>query len=578
MTHGIIIATFHPANDLESAICRRMTPTADAPANHRQTDYFLNRIISICYRIDGARMFIRGLKTKIAINMAVLLLLGMISIDLVTMMTARRDLIRAEISKANQFLATVAEHLHDSSWQGGGKTAMTSRAGIHALVSAAESATLLVLDREERQIVFGPAQDALSSELHRNSRAALRSGESDIRFTGSAWGVFWPRKSHLIVSIPASRNDEIIAGVTVAWPLAGVYASLRNSQKFLFLYIVINAALLTFFGIYRVFKLYLQPLSRLARRAEEYREDDDILFAVRKEDNELNRLSTALNGMLRRMSADKAKLRSMVASLEKANTELKAAQQEIIRAEKLASVGRLSAGIAHEIGNPIGIVMGYLELLKQEGTTAAEQHEYIQRTEKEISRIHKIIAQLLQISRPSQTGPENVAVHDLLADIVEVFKVQPLTANIEFQCDFQATEDVVTADSNQLRQVFLNLIINAADAIASNGKGANGTVSVSTEILPCRQMASGKQARGITIQFKDNGPGISEQDLGNIFDPFFTTKEPGKGTGLGLSVSFMIIERFGGDISVESQPGSGTAISIHLPLQAAQASAEMPVN
>jgi signal transduction histidine kinase len=523
-------------------------------------------------------MFIRGLKTKIAINMAVLLLLGMISIDLVTMMTARRDLIRAEISKANQFLATVVDHLHANPWQGEGKAAMTSRAEIHALVSASESAALLVLDRDERQILYGPAQDALSSELHRNSRDALRAGENGLRFTGSTWGVIWPRKSHLIVSKPVFREAEIFAGVTVAWPLEGVYASLRNSQKFLFFYIFINAGLLTFFGIYRVFKLYLQPLSRLARRAEEYREDDDILFAVRKEDNELNRLSTALNGMLRRMSADKAKLRSMVASLERANTDLKAAQQEIIRAEKLASVGRLSAGIAHEIGNPIGIVMGYLELLKQESTTAAEQHEYIQRTEKEISRIHKIIGQLLEISRPSQTGLENVAVHDLLTDIVEVFKVQPLTANILFQCDFQATEDVVTADCNQLRQVFLNLIINAADAIASTGKGANGTVSISTRILPLRQMASGKQAECISIQFKDNGPGIPEQNLGNIFDPFFTTKEPGKGTGLGLSVSFMIIERFDGDISVESQPGSGTAISIHLPLQAALASAEMPVN
>ena len=523
-------------------------------------------------------MFIRGLKTKIAINMAVLLLVGMISIDLVTMMTAKRDLVRAEVSKADQFLATVSEHLVANPWQGESSAATNSRAGLHALVTTAETATLMVLDQDERQIVFGPSQDTLLNELHRNARAALRSGKNEVRFTGSTWGIFWPQKSHLIVSIPAFRDQKILAGLTVAWPLEGVYASLRNSQKFLFLYIVINAALLTFFGIYRVFKLYLQPLSRLARRAEEYREDDDILFSVRKEDNELNRLSTALNSMLRRMSADKEKLRSTVASLERANTELKNAQQEIIRAEKLASVGRLSAGIAHEIGNPIGIVMGYLELLKQESTTAAEHQEYIQRTEKEISRIHQIIGQLLEISRPSQTGLEKVAVHDLLTDIVEVFKVQPLTANISFQSDFQADHDVVIADSNQLRQVFLNLIINAADAISSTGKGANGTVSISTASAPSRQMASGKQTAVISIQFKDNGPGIAEENLGNIFDPFFTTKEPGKGTGLGLSVSFMIVERFGGEITVESKPGSGTVLSIHLPLQAALVSAETPAS
>lgn len=515
-------------------------------------------------------MFIRGLKTKIAINMAVLLVLGMVSINLVTMMTAKRDLIRSEVFKANQFLSGVARHLVANPWQGESKSAIDSRAGLHALVSASNSATLVVLDTQERQVVFGPSLRIPLSDLLSYSRQAMKTGKNTIHFIGSTWGVFWPQRSHLIVSMPALSANRAVAGLTVAWPIDGVYAALRNSQKFLFLYILVNAALLTFFGIYRVFKLYLQPLARLARRAEEYREDDDILFSVRKEDNELNRLSTALNSMLRRMSADREKLRSTVASLELANAEIKNAQQEIIRAEKLASVGRLSAGIAHEIGNPIGIVMGYLDLLKQDSISDDERCEYILRAEREISRIHQIIKQLLEISRPSKTGLQKVAVHELLADIVEVFKLQPLTANISFDCDFRASRDMVTADSNQLRQVFLNLIINAADAIASIEKGAVGTVSISTDSLPPAAVHSAADASKIAIQFRDNGPGINEDDLGNIFDPFFTTKEPGKGTGLGLSVSFMIVERFGGEITVESEPGKGTAMVIHLPLQTEQ--------
>ena len=127
------------------------------------------------------------------------------------------------------------------------------------------------------------------------------------------------------------------------------------------IYIIVNLVILVFIGIYRISKLYLQPLSRLAKRAEEYKENDDLIFSVRRQDNELNRLSKALNSMLKRISEDKQKLRSTVQSLEKANLELKKVQKEIIRAEKLASVGRLSAGIAHEIGNPIGIIIGYLE-------------------------------------------------------------------------------------------------------------------------------------------------------------------------------------------------------------------------
>jgi signal transduction histidine kinase len=197
-------------------------------------------------------------------------------------------------------------------------------------------------------------------------------------------------------------KGDIVAGS--AWIFDTIYRSLRHSQQMLLVYIFVNTAILAFVGIYRVLGL-LQPLARLAQRAEDYKEDDEVLFSVRKEDNELQRLSSALNGLLRRLSAEKEKLRATVASLEAANAELKKAQTEIIRAEKLASVGRLSAGIAHEIGNPIGIVTGYLELLKQIDLPADERTEYLDRAEREIERISAIIRQLLEISRPSHGGP-----------------------------------------------------------------------------------------------------------------------------------------------------------------------------
>jgi len=520
-------------------------------------------------------MSVRGLKTKIAITMAVLLLLGMLSIDLVTMMTAKRDLVRAEISMANHFLARAAELIRDNPGWDNFDGPASARAKIHALAAESDIAGLLVLDPEGRRMLFGFNRGVSMEDLHRLTRETMRTEKQTARFLGSTWGVFWYEKSHLVVSAPLYAADRLAAGLAVAWPLEGVYTALRRSQKFLFLYIFLNAAILTFLGIFRVFKLYLQPLARLAKRAEEYREDHEIIFAVRKEDNELNRLSNALNSMLRRMSADKERLRLTVASLEQANAELKRAQQEIIRAEKLASVGRLSAGIAHEIGNPVGIVMGYLDLIKQANTTG-EQAEYIRRTEKEVSRIHQIIRQLLEISRTSQSGSENVSVHELLADVVEVFKVQPLTASIRFECEFQADHDTVLSDPNQLRQVFLNLIINAADAIASGSAAGGGTISVTTASEPASGGPEPAVPGAITIRFTDNGPGIADGNLGNIFDPFFTTKEPGKGTGLGLSVSFMIIERYGGKLTVESGVGKGTTFKIRLPLCPEQPAADPP--
>jgi signal transduction histidine kinase len=422
------------------------------------------------------------------------------------------------------------------------------------------------LGKNNKQFLFGNTPKALQDEMMKHSRKVMRSKMHEANFFGTTWGVFWKQRRNLILSTPLLQNDQALAGASIVLPLEGIYQSLRRSQKMLFIYLFINTVILTFIGIYRLSKVYFQPLARLARRAEDYREDDEMLFSVRKEDNELHKLSGSLNSMLRRISADKEKLRSTVNSLETANLELKKAQKEIIRAEKLASVGRLSAGIAHEIGNPIGIVMGYLELLKQKGIPAAEKKEYIHRTEAEIERINTIIRQLLEISRPSNAGLRAVSVHDLIDDIAEVLNVQPLMSNIELECRLAAQNDKILADSNQLRQVFLNLIINAADAISSEGKADNGKLLIQSSLVGETPEQPQNQKTHLKIMFIDNGPGISEENISNIFDPFYTTKEPGKGTGLGLSVSFMIVEGFGGKMTVRSKIGEGTTMTLLLPV------------
>ena len=229
-------------------------------------------------------------------------------------------------------------------------------------------------------------------------------------------------------------------------------------------------------------------------------------------------------------------------------------------------MGRLSAGVAHEIGNPIGIVIGYLELLKQEDITAAERDEYIQRTESEIERINTIIRQLLEISRPSSSDRTAVCVHQLINDTASVLRVQPLISKIEIALNLAAEDDTVLADSNQLRQVFLNLIINAADAISAEGGNAGGKLEITTTLETKTDPDSKNPATRLKIMFIDNGPGIAAEHLDNIFDPFFTTKDPGRGTGLGLSVSFMIVESLGGTMIVTSDIGRGTTMTLSLPV------------
>lgn len=516
-------------------------------------------------------MFIRGLKTKIAFNIAILLFVAMLLVNIVTVMTAQRDIIRKEVSKGQFILSTVKAELIRSLKFELEKFPTSSRANVFRLLTEAGVTSALVSGRNNERILFGDMPKTLQEELMKRSRKVMRTKVQETNFFGTTWGVFWKQRRDLILSAPLLQNDEALAAASIVLPLEGIYQSLRRSQKMLFIYLFINTLILTFIGIYRLSKVYFQPLARLARRAQDYREDDDMLFSVRKEDNELHQLSGALNSMLRRISADKEKLRSTVNSLEKANLELKKAQQEIIRAEKLASVGRLSAGIAHEIGNPIGIVMGYLELIKQKDIPDSEKNEYLHRTEAEIERINTIIRQLLEISRPSNAGLKVISVHELIDDIAEVLNVQPLMSDVALECRLEAENDKVLADSNQLRQVFLNLIINATDAITSEGQADNGKLLIQSALVGETPDQPPGRKTHLKIMFIDNGPGIPEENIGNIFDPFYSTKEPGKGTGLGLSVSFMIVEGFGGKMTVSSDIGRGTTMTLLLPIAESEA-------
>lgn len=511
-------------------------------------------------------MFVRGLRTKIAINIAILLFLAMILIDLVTIVTVQRELIRSEVFKANILLSSFEKNLLHNIVATGENPGVSPVGMLTQMLGDPQLAAALVLDRNGKEIFVHRNPDVAPGRLIQCTQTAMTSKQKTVQFTGTSLGLFFSRTAHLTVSAPLVKKGETAGGISVVLSLDRVYQSLRNSQKIFGIYLFINLTILTYVGIYRISKLYLQPLARLAKRAEDYKEDDELIFAVRKEDNELNRLSKALNGMLRRISVDKEKLRSTVLSLEKTNLELKKAQRDIIRAEKLASVGRLAAGVAHEIGNPIGIVMGYLDLLKQTDIAADESREYIQRTEQEIERINTIIRQLLEISRPSNSGRSAVAVHDLIHDTADVLRVQPLMSHIELCLSLDAEAHTVWADPNQLRQVFLNLIINAADAISSKDKKGAGKLKI---ITACEKAADSEKrihSAHLKISFIDDGPGIAEENLGNIFDPFFTTKDPGKGTGLGLSVSFMIVEGLGGKMTGVSEVGKGTTMIITLPL------------
>ena len=392
------------------------------------------------------------------------------------------------------------------------------------------------------------------------ARKAMETRMGSINYSGSTWGVIWLAHKEFRISEPLLSEGRSLGGITLSASLAPIYQALRRSEKLILLYIILDTILLTLVGIYLLSRIVVKPIHNLLNMTEEYKEGEIPLLFDETSRNEIAKLSRSLSNMLKRLDENKKELKDHISSLEGANRELQQAQNEILRSEKLASVGRLAAGVAHEIGNPIGIILGYLDLLRKGDISEGEREDFLDRIESEITRINRIIGQLLDFSRLSSGKAEKTHVHDMIKSTADMLKPQPIFEEIQFNLNLNASTDTILADPDQLQQVLLNVMMNAADALSGKKpEGENGSEKHLT-------VASNNTGPSIELRFTDNGPGIPEEELAHILDPFYTTKEPGKGTGLGLSVCYRIVEGLGGTIRAESSVGKGTTIIVGLPL------------
>ncbi len=235
--------------------------------------------------------------------------------------------------------------------------------------------------------------------------------------------------------------------------------------------------------------------------------------------------------------------------------EIKSAQEKLVQSEKLASLGQMISSIAHEINNPLTPIIGYSQrLLTKPGLDDTEKKS-LEIINTSAQRVAKIIEKLLSFSRKYRPQRAYEDINALLKQSLEFREYQLKLENIEVVTDFDAGTPKTMIDSNQLHQVFTNIILNAEQAMS--GYGDKGRLKVSTRV---------PEGSVIEIKFEDNGPGIPKDVIGKIFDPFFTTKEPGRGTGLGLAVAYGIIREHGGEIRAESGEGGGTTFVIELPV------------
>ncbi|MEJ7735302.1 MAG: ATP-binding protein [Polyangiaceae bacterium] len=326
---------------------------------------------------------------------------------------------------------------------------------------------------------------------------------------------------------------------------------------------VVGLALLVF-AYFVMTRLVVKPVVELSRSAGRVAEGGRALELPRGGARELADLGASIAVMTARLRADEEAMRAKVDELERAGRELRAAQDQLVRSERLASVGRLAAGLAHEIGNPIAAVLGFQELLLDGGLDAAEQRDFLERMMRETERVHRVLRDLLDFARPMARSDAAVeapgSVSQAIDDVIALVTPQKTMRGVEVRRQVAPGLPAVALAEERLVQVLLNLLLNAADAVPRSG----GQVVV--------RALRGEPGR-VEIEVEDNGPGIAPEIEARLFEPFATTKDVGKGTGLGLAVCRGLVEAAGGSIRVLRGGDGGARFVLELP-EASEAQVE----
>jgi two-component system, NtrC family, sensor kinase len=253
--------------------------------------------------------------------------------------------------------------------------------------------------------------------------------------------------------------------------------------------------------------------------------------------------------------------RAMMKELQRMDRKKAASDEVAMQSSKMAALGKMAAGIAHEINNPLAVIgekAGWMkDLLGMEDVAGSENlqelSDAVNKIEYHVVRAKTVTHRLLGFARRMEPMAERININEILDESIEFLKNEARYRSIEIQANYAPDLPLTTTDQAQLQQVFLNIINNGIDAI-----GKEGQIVINTKVTKNNE---------ISVDISDNGPGIPKEVLQKIFDPFFTTKEVGKGTGLGLSISYSIIEKLGGRIMVASEEGQGTTFTIYLPVR-----------
>jgi signal transduction histidine kinase len=241
--------------------------------------------------------------------------------------------------------------------------------------------------------------------------------------------------------------------------------------------------------------------------------------------------------------------------------------RQLSNAEKLAAIGRLAGGVAHEINNPLGGILAFAQILLRDECPPDEQREYLREIEKSAFRCKAIVEALLRFSRQSPSAPRVLlSINDVVRESLTLVSYKYAASDVVIRCHLEDRLPPVMGNASQLEQVLVSLLSNAFDAITTMAADAVGTVPASAQARGAIEVRTSIVGGSLELEVADTGLGIDDADLAKIFDPFFTTKEEGRGNGLGLAVSYAIVREHGGRIAARNRPGGGALFVVTLPI------------
>jgi len=474
-----------------------------------------------------------SLTFAILASLASLLLLTWLLLSIISFKTAEKDLLTAKSAHAAALLKVIIAALPDPD----DPALLQPLADVLSAESDFSGFTLLN-DRAETIYVLGNAGEFDPLLLETLKRPAAKSQLS-------------PQGMQLLIYAPVIKNGQIKGAARLSLSLAGEYTSLARSRSLFLGYFILDFILLLGLGAFILRRIVVSPLERLLKATERVIDGDFSHPVHLSASREIAGLADSFNSMQQGLKKRSEEVESHLRSLQEANRALQEARLETLRSEKMASVGLLAAGMAHEIGTPLAGIIGYSGILAEELADDPEKSDYLRRIAADAARIDRLVRVLLNYAKPVKPEIEQIEVKEFLEDLQAMLERQGVFKRIEAQMKVAEGLPTLYLDRQQLLQVMMNLVINARDAMPEGGG-----IMIS---------AAPGVGESVIIAVKDSGEGIAPENIEKIFDPFFTTKEPGRGTGLGLAISARLVESFGGRIEVASEIGRGTTFTLRLP-------------